>query len=96
MFCLSRSRFNASIPGALPTRPLAFFQVLLPADFQAIQVEQPAERPTAHSFYKHSPDPHNLDTISPNPIIVTNAGRTNRCQVELLLVSWLMAKMHHP
>ena len=60
----------------------------LPPDLQAIQVTQPtADLPSAHTAHNHNFEPHNLDTISPNPIIINNSGIEGLFDIQRVIIT---------
>lgn len=62
----------------------------LPEDIQSIKFEQPRiEHPRTHSSRKQSFEGLNLDTISPNPIIVNNSGIEGLFDIQRVIVTMI-------
>ncbi|KAG7294064.1 hypothetical protein NEMBOFW57_004126 [Staphylotrichum longicolle] len=62
----------------------------LPEDVQSIKFEQPRlEHPSTRSSRKQSFEDHNLDTISPNPIIVNNSGIEGLFDIQRVIVTMI-------
>jgi hypothetical protein len=62
----------------------------LPPDLQSIKLEsREGERPPAHSSKRHSFEGQSVDTISPNPIIVNNAGIEGLFDIQRVIVTMI-------
>ncbi|KAK4040098.1 hypothetical protein C8A01DRAFT_15996 [Parachaetomium inaequale] len=62
----------------------------LPPDLQSIKLEpHEGERPPTHSSQKHSFEGQSVDTISPNPIIVNNAGIEGLFDIQRVIVTMI-------
>jgi hypothetical protein len=86
---LSWQQFDGQVMDYLTAQKL---NKALPAELQSIKSElDESERPPAHrdDSQKHSFEAQNLDTISPNPIIVNNSGIEGLFDVQRVVVTMI-------